>query len=38
MPWGPFSRMSGDELKAIWKYLQTVKQVKNVVPLGIVKE
>jgi mono/diheme cytochrome c family protein len=38
MPWGPFSRMSDDELKAIYKFLQTVKPVKNVVPVGLVKE
>jgi mono/diheme cytochrome c family protein len=31
MPWGPFSRMSDDELKAIYKFLQTVKPVHNVV-------
>ena len=37
MPWGPFSRMSDDELKAIWNYLQTVKPVSNVVPVGVVK-
>ena len=38
MPWGPFSTMSDDELKAIYNYLQTVKPVKNEVPYGIVKE
>jgi len=38
MPWGPFSRMSDDELKAIWNYLQTLKPVSNVVPVGVVKE
>ncbi|HYE55880.1 MAG TPA: cytochrome c [Chitinophagaceae bacterium] len=32
MPWGPFSRMSDDELKAIYNYLQTVKPVKNYIP------
>ncbi|HEY0679543.1 MAG TPA: cytochrome c [Chitinophagaceae bacterium] len=32
MPWGPFSRMSDDELKAIYNYLQTVKPVKNHIP------
>jgi mono/diheme cytochrome c family protein len=31
MPWGPFSRMSDDELKAIYKFLQTVKPVHNVI-------
>ncbi|MEO5995501.1 MAG: hypothetical protein ABIN89_02300 [Chitinophagaceae bacterium] len=29
MPWGPFSRMSNDELKAIYNFLQTVKPVHN---------
>lgn len=38
MPWGPFSRMSEDELKAIYKFLQTVKPVENKVPVGLVKE
>ncbi len=38
MPWGPFSRMSDDELKAIWNYLQTIKPVNNVVPVGVVEE
>lgn len=32
MPWGPFSRMSDDELKAIYNYLQTLKPVKNSIP------
>lgn len=35
MPWGPFSRMSDMELKAIYKYLQTIKPVDNAVPLGV---
>jgi mono/diheme cytochrome c family protein len=38
MPWGPFSRMSDDELKAIYNFLQTVKPVHNTVPHGLVKE
>jgi mono/diheme cytochrome c family protein len=38
MPWGPFSRMSNEELKAIYKFLQTVKPVNNVVQPGLVKE
>lgn len=38
MPWGPFSRMSDEELTAIYNYLQTVKPVRNTVPLGLVKE
>lgn len=32
MPWGPFSRMSDDELKAIYNYLQTIKPVRNHIP------
>jgi mono/diheme cytochrome c family protein len=28
-PWGPFSRMSDDELKAIYNFLQTVKPAHN---------
>lgn len=38
MPWGPFSRMSDEELKAIYNFLQTVKPVKNNIPAGLVKE
>lgn len=38
MPWGPFSRMSDDDLKAVYNYLQTVKPVRNEVKLGLVKE
>lgn len=33
MPWGPFSRMSDTEIKAIYKYLQTVTPVKNKVEI-----
>ena len=29
MPWGPFSQMSDNELKAIYKFLQTVKPVHH---------
>lgn len=29
MPWGPFRNMSDVEIKAIYKYLQTVKPVQN---------
>jgi mono/diheme cytochrome c family protein len=32
MPWNSFKRMSDDELKAIYKYLQTVKPVNNPTP------
>lgn len=38
MPWGPFSRMSDDELKAIYNFLQTVKPVHNEVKPGLIKE
>ena len=38
MPWGPFSRMSEEELKAIYNFLQTVKPVANKVEAGLVKE
>jgi mono/diheme cytochrome c family protein len=38
MPWGPFSSMSDMELKAIYRYLQTVKPVANTVPYGPVRE
>ena len=38
MPWGPFSRMSDDELTAIYKFLKTVKPVDNAVKLGLQKE
>lgn len=31
MPWGPYSRMDDIELKAIFKYLQTVQPVKNLI-------
>lgn len=31
MPWGPFSRMDESDLKAIYRYLQTVTAVKNAV-------
>jgi mono/diheme cytochrome c family protein len=29
MPWGPFSRMDDLEIKAVYRYLQTVDPVKN---------
>jgi hypothetical protein len=38
MPWGPFSRMSDDDLTAVYNFLQTVKPVRNEVKLGLVKE
>ncbi|MGB8190261.1 MAG: c-type cytochrome [Chitinophagaceae bacterium] len=37
MPWGPFSRMSDDELKAIYNFLKTVKPVKNAMPVSRLK-
>jgi mono/diheme cytochrome c family protein len=38
MPWGPFSRMTDGQLKAIYKFLQTVKPVQNKVIAGAVLE
>jgi mono/diheme cytochrome c family protein len=38
MPWGPFSRMSDNDLKAIYNFLQTVKPVRNEVKAGVVRE
>jgi mono/diheme cytochrome c family protein len=32
MPWNAFKRMSDDELKAIYKYLRTLKPAKTAVP------
>jgi cytochrome c553 len=32
MPWQMYSKLSDDDLKAIWAYLQTVPPVKNEVP------
>ncbi len=29
MPWGPFSRLADDDLKAIYRFLKTVPPVKN---------
>lgn len=37
MPWGPFSRMTEMELKAIYKYLRTLEPVKNDIPSGVQK-
>ncbi|MBC7866433.1 MAG: cytochrome C, partial [Gloeobacteraceae cyanobacterium ES-bin-316] len=38
MPWGPYSKMSDLELKAIYKFLQTVKPVQTEIPRGMIKE
>jgi mono/diheme cytochrome c family protein len=35
MPWGPFGRMSEVEIIALYKYLSTLKPVKNVVMAGV---
>ena len=35
MPWGPFSRMSDEELIAMYKYLSNYKHVENEIPVGI---
>ena len=32
MPWQLFKEMSDDEIKAIFAYLKSIKQVKNIVP------
>ena len=32
MPWQMYSKLSDDDLKAIWAYLQTIKPVANEVP------
>ena len=32
MPWPAFSKMTDDELKAVFAYLQTTKPVHNIVP------
>jgi mono/diheme cytochrome c family protein len=36
MPWGNYQNMSQDDLKAVWMYLQTVKPIKNEIPLTAV--
>jgi mono/diheme cytochrome c family protein len=38
MPWGPFSRMSDNELKAIYNFLKTTKPVRNEVKVGWQKQ
>ena len=38
MPWGPFSRMTDDELKAIYRYLKTVKPVERKIEKVLVIE
>ncbi len=35
MPWGPFSRMTDLELKAVYKYLNTLDPVDMEIPYGI---
>ena len=35
MPWGPFSRMSDLELKAIYRYLSSVDPIKRKIPSGV---
>lgn len=37
MPWGPYSRMDDVELKAIYKYLQTVEPVQHLVEKTVFK-
>jgi mono/diheme cytochrome c family protein len=38
MPWGPFSRLSDTDLKAIYKYLQTVEPVENLIENVLVRK
>jgi mono/diheme cytochrome c family protein len=38
MPWGPFSRMSVTELKAIYEFLQTVKPVHNLIETPLIEK
>jgi len=35
MPWEPFSKMKEDDLKAIYKYLQTLQPIDNYVAPGV---
>ena len=35
MPWGPYSRMTDLELKALFKYLHSLEPVHAAIPLGI---
>ncbi len=37
MAWGPFKRMSDNDLKAIYRYLKTVKPVKNKVEKTLIE-
>ncbi len=32
MPWMNYSKMTDDDVKAIFAYLKTIKPVKNIVP------
>jgi mono/diheme cytochrome c family protein len=38
MPWGPFSRMNEGDLKAIYRYLQTIKPEENLIENILVKK
>lgn len=38
MPWGPFSKMSDDELKAIYNFLHSIKPVHNEITQTVVLE
>ena len=35
MPWTNYSKLSNDDLAAIWAYLQSIPPVKNIVPTPI---
>lgn len=37
MPWGPFRRMSDNDLKAIFRYLQSLKPVENKVEKTLIR-
>jgi mono/diheme cytochrome c family protein len=38
MPWGPFSRMKEDDLRAVWRFLQTVPPVDRTTGPTVVAE
>jgi hypothetical protein len=37
MPWGNFKKMHTDDLKALYKYLRSLKPIVNETPAGVVK-
>jgi hypothetical protein len=38
MPWQSYGRMTDEDLKAVWAYLQTIPPVDNLVPDAVVSE